>query len=260
MSRLADVQRAVRDAVVLGETGAARPLLVGGIDPAERLAIHHRHYRASLVGTLLTRFPALSWLLGSTLVQEAAEAHTRLHPPQAPCLAEYGAGFPAFLARRLDPARFPYVQSFGELEWHVGAVSIAVEVRAVDVRSLPQDALSLAAASLALQPGLRYLRADWPVDDLLKRYLSDTAPDAYELKPADRWIEVRGGRGRFEINAIAPGAWVFRSGLQRGDTVVTAADRALAVVAAFDPGAALVALLRDGLVARIDTPKEWILR
>jgi hypothetical protein len=139
-------------------------------------------------------------------------------------------------------------------------VSIAVEVRAVDVRSLPQDALSLAAASLALQPGLRYLRADWPVDDLLKRYLSDTAPDAYELKPADRWIEVRGGRGRFEINAIAPGAWVFRSGLQRGDTVVTAADRALAVEAAFDPGAALVALLRDGLVARIDTPKEWILR
>src|SRR5262245_54741193 len=101
MVSLSDLQQRVRDAVIADNVAQARsiaPLLVGGRDPSTRLAIHRRHYQASLVTALLEKFPAVTWLVGATFMQEAARAFVRRHPPAAPCIAEYGADFPDFLA------------------------------------------------------------------------------------------------------------------------------------------------------------------
>jgi hypothetical protein len=257
MSRLAETQRAVRDAVVSGNTARARAMLVGGGDPAGRLAIHHRHYRASLVDTLLTRFPALTWLVGGRVVDDAADRFVREHPPTAPCLAEYGEEFPAFVASGLGPES-AYVRPFGELEWHVGAVSIAVDAPPYPPQSLPGDPDGLADATVALQPGLRFLRAEWPVHDLMKRFLTDSAPDSYELPLVSTWIEVRGARGEFEINALDAGTWNFRVELQQGSSLDMAATRALAIDERFDPGQALVTLTTRRLLTDLRFPLKRI--
>jgi hypothetical protein len=251
MPRLAELQRAVRDAVVSGHTAAVRPDLVGGCDPERRLAIHRRHYQASLVRTLLTRFPALTWLVGGAAIQEAADLYVREHPPAAPCLAEYGEGFPAFVASHLGRPDAAYVRPFGELEWHLGAVSIAVDLPAAAPESFPRGGDVLASATVVLQPGLRYLRAEWPVHDLMERFLTDTAPDVYDLRPAAAWIEIRGARGEFEINELEAAVWTFRSELQRALSLEAAAMRALAVDETFDPGQALATLVTAGLLAEI---------
>ncbi len=65
MSPLADVQRRIRDAVVMGDAASAASLFVGGRDAAQRLAIHLRHYRISLVTAVMGRFPATGWLVGT---------------------------------------------------------------------------------------------------------------------------------------------------------------------------------------------------
>jgi Putative DNA-binding domain len=253
MSRLADTQRALRDAIVSRETGAELPALVGGRDPAKRLAIHQRHYRASLVGTLLTRFPGLSWLVGGKAIAEAAEGYVRIHPPCAPCLTEYGDGFPAFVARHLGHAARSYIQPFGELEWHVGSVSIAVDVP-VAVVPYPVEADALASGTATLQPGVRYLRAEWPVHDLLRHFLANSAPAVYELHRSDIWIEVRGARGEFVINTLDAATWTFRHELRRGGSLEDACLGALATDDQFDPGAAVAALLRDRLLASLSLP------
>jgi hypothetical protein len=255
MRRLADAQRVVRDAVVTGDLAAARPLIVGGGDPARRLAIHHRHHRASLIGTLLTRFPALTWLVGGRVIEDAAAAYVREFPPTAPCMAEYGQSFPAFLAHRLDPD-LAYVRPFGELEWHVGAVSIAVDAPSCSPELLPIDADALTDASVAMQPGVRYLVTEWPVDDLMKRYLTETAPETYTLPLRSTWLEVRGARDHFEISALDPPTWHFRVELQRGASLAVAALRALAIDDAFDPGRALVTLLNGHLVTGLHLAPE----
>ena len=67
MPTLSDIQAGIRDALVNGDCSAVAPLLSGGSRPEQRLAIHQRHYVASLTRALVERFPATVWLVGSEL-------------------------------------------------------------------------------------------------------------------------------------------------------------------------------------------------
>src|SRR5215510_8247869 len=137
MLSLLEIQRLMRDAVIAdGPARAPPPLLTGGRDPQARLAIHCHHYQASLTRALLDKFPAVCWLVGERFATAAAQAFARAYPPAAPCIAEYGADYPAFLASRAGAERLPYLRAFAELEWHVGQVSIAVDRPPLTIESL----------------------------------------------------------------------------------------------------------------------------
>ena len=69
------------------ETARVVPVLVGGTRPEHRLAIHQRHYVASLTRALVERFPATVWLVGSELVTHVATSFVREHPPSR-CIAD----------------------------------------------------------------------------------------------------------------------------------------------------------------------------
>ena len=254
MLSLAETQLWIRRAVVDGDTAGIPPQLIGGRDPRRRLAIHQRHYRSNLVAAIRTKFPATAWLLGMPFLDEAAEQFVQQQPPAAPCIAEYGEEFPCFLSTYLGGARAPYLCSFAELEWHLGQVAIAV-----DQPALALDAFStleintLMDASLMLQAGLRYLHASWPVDDLMKLYLTDTAHSEYRLAPADVWLEVRGSRGEFHINRLNAAEFVFRKAVLDRQSIGNAAQRALDTNAEFDAGQAFTTLVNGGYVIAITT-------
>jgi hypothetical protein len=246
---LADAQLRIRHAVVDGDTAAIAPLLSGGNAPERRLAIHQRHYRSSLMAAMRTKFPATAWLLGTPFLDEAARQFIRQHPPATPCIAEYGEEFPRFLSTHPGAARMPYLYSFAELEWHLGQVAIAVERLALAFETFSRfDVNTLMDTRLALQAGLRYLYASWPVDDLMKLYLSETAPSEYRLAPADVWLEVRGARGEFQINRLDLAEFVFRKAIWEGQSIGASAERALDIDAGFDVGQAFPALVGSGHV------------
>lgn len=247
----------MRDAVIAdGPARALLPLLAGGRDPKARLAIHRRHYQVSLTRVLLDKFPAVSWLAGERFKTAAAQAFVRAHPPAAPCIAEYGADYPDFLASRAGAERLPYLRAFAELEWHLGQVSIAVDQPPLTIESLASiDASELPDHRLTLQGGLRYCTAAWPIDDLIKQYLSGAAPERYAFNPTDVHLEIRGGRGDFRIERLAQLEFVFRSAVANGVTIGAAAERALDINATFDPGQALLRLVSAGLVIAIDKPE-----
>jgi hypothetical protein len=252
---LADVQRRIRNALVEGSGEHALPLLLGGRHPGRRLAIHQRHYEASLVEALVGKFPACIWLVGGALVTEAARAFARAHPPTAPCIAEYGAGFPEFLARRREALRFPYLQSFAEFEWHLGHMAIAIELPPTGMDALADlEPDVLPDVVLKLQPGVRYFAAAWPVDELIAVFLADNAPERFEFEPAPVALELQGARGTFNIKRLDAGTFAFRLTITDGNSIGAAAERAFEADPSFDPGRALALLFGENLVTAVIPP------
>ncbi len=252
MSRLAELQSYFRKAVVDGDTRSVSHVLIGGCDPEKRLTVHQRNYQTGLIDSLLVKFPATGWLIGTPLLTEAAKHFVREHPPQAPCIAEYGAAFPDFLARFPETQPLPYLRKFAQLEWYVGQVSIAVDDSPVSGKEFSIiDADALPETVLMLHSGLHYIDASWPVDELMKLYLMETAPDYFELSPDDVWIEVRGARGEFQLNRLDAASFTFRKSVLEGRSIGDAADCALDINPGFDPGPALAALIAEGLITGI---------
>jgi hypothetical protein len=244
-----------------GEGAAVAGHLRGSRDPGARLAIHLRHYATSLAAALCDKFPASGWLVGAEAMREAAGAYARQHPPVQPCIAEYGRDFPQFLARHPRAARLPYVRSFAELEWAVAQASIAVDSPPLSWTELAVcGAECLIDSRLALQPGVHYLRADWRVDELMQTYLSGAAPERFVLMDADAPIEVRGARGALTLERLDAATFAFRTTLAAGRTVGEAADAALILDQAFDPGGALRTLADAGLVTTGVTGTQESLR
>jgi hypothetical protein len=229
--------------------------LVGGLDVQKRLAIHERHYESSLVTALLGKFPATAWLVGTPFVEQHARVYVRERPPHAPCIAEYGCDFPEFLSKQPGAERVPYLRPFGELEWVIGAVSIAVERPAINADRLASiETTALPDVVLTLQPGLRFLRADWPVDELMRLYLTDTAPDQLVLEPSETGVQVRGARGAFQIDRLNQDDFLFRRAIREGQTIGDAAAQPLESAPNFDPGQALAVLFAERLVTGITPP------
>ena len=233
----------------------SRRFCVAESDPRKRLAIHHRHYTLSLVTALVDRFPATVWLVGTPLVTDAARAFIQAHPPTKPCIAEYGEAFPRFLALRSDAAKMPYLGQFAELEWHLGRLALAVEGPMVtDLSTI--DATRVADALLALQPSVHYLHLGWGLDRLISLYLTDSEPASYALDVNDTWLELRGVRGDLRMNRLTRGEFTFRAALLAGIALGDAAIAAMEMDPGFDPGAALMALLSEGLVAAVSDAND----
>jgi hypothetical protein len=244
--RLADLQRDVATAVVQHVSPASAGLLTGGDNPTRRFAIHSRHYSASLARSLVERFPATVWLAGSEFVTEAAMRFVREHPPTRPCIAEYGDGFPAYLASYAAP-RLPYIEQFATVDWHLGRLALAVD--SAPLQTLTNcDPQRVAAARLSLQAGIHYLALDWPLDDLIRFYLSGDAPNQFELRHEPVWLELRGCRGELWLNRLTKDDYAFRLAIAGGKTLGRAAELALRADQSFDPGRAVAAMLDAGLV------------
>jgi len=248
MNTLAELQRKVRDAVVRDRMEQAAPLLTGGDDPSQRLMIHRRHYESSLVTALIEKFPGTTWLLGSPLVTAAARLFVHEQPPESPCIAEYGEAFPEFVSKWTSRERETYVRQFAELEWHVGHVAVSVDRKPMAGFSLAgMDGDALAEVRFNLQPGVRYMRASWPVDRLFGAFVTEKVEETCAMEPEELWLEVRGARGEFNIRRLDAAAFAFRYALSQGESLGSASASALEADRHADPGKALIDLFADGL-------------
>jgi hypothetical protein len=247
--RLADLQADIAAAVVEPAIPASASLLTGGNDPTRRLAIHSRHYAASLARSLVERFAATVWLAGSELVTQAAVQFVREHPPTRPCIAEYGEAFPVYLAS-CGGTRLPYLGQFATIDWHLGRLAVAVD--AVPLQTLAEcEPERLAGVRLALQPGTEYLALDSSLDELVRFFLSGEAPNQYALRHEPVWLELRGCRGELWLNRLTKGDYVFRRAVADAGTLGRAAALAVGVDERFEPGPATVAMLHAGLVTGV---------
>src|SRR5215831_6443900 len=187
--------------------------------------------------------------MGTAFVTQAAERFVCERAPAGPCIAEYGAEFSAFLSQEPGSERAPYLRDFAELEWCVGQVAIAVDRPPVPAEEFSRlDPNALPNTFLILQPGLLFLEARWPVDELMTLYLTETAPDQLELSSSDVQIEIRGARGQFHFTRLEAAEFIFRKSIAGCHLIGDAAEFALDSFADFDPAQALAALVAAGLI------------
>ena len=190
--------------------------------------------------------------MGEGFLGEAARRFVQERPPTSPCLAEYGEDVPQFLAAGSGAAHVPYLRSFAELDWALGFVSVAIDHPPIAAAALASEAPgALPAVRLALQPGVRYLQAGWPVDTLINLYCTDSAPDRLAFDPDEVRLEIRGARGEFHIRRLDPGSFAFRQQTQAGRSIGVAAECAFETDSGFDPATALVNCFQDGLVVEV---------
>jgi len=79
----------------------------------------------------------------------------------------------------------PYLGEFAELERQVGQVSVEIEERCLALADLAEVGTDqLPDIVLQLQPGIRYRKASWPIDDLLKLYRRNRPRTATRLNLA----------------------------------------------------------------------------
>jgi hypothetical protein len=255
---LAEAQAWIARALVGAEEGGTQPpVLVGGPSPYARFEIHARNYEASLRSALASKFPAATWLAGAETVDDAARAFLRARPPQRPCIAEYGADFPEFLAGFGRARALPYLRAFAELEWAVGRASIAVNRAPLSWSAFVAIGTErLLGAKVGLQDGVRYVRAAWRVDELMKTFLQGTEPARFELAEADTCLEVRGSRGAVAIERIERAAFAFRSCLALGGSIEDAGAMALEHDDGFDVGDALGRLVHAELAVELHAADE----
>lgn len=256
MRSLGETQTVFRRAVAGGSADALAVLLKAPADPLDRLEIYRRHYRESFRRHLRGRYPTLEWLLGTDAMVELADALLREHPPRAPSLAEYGADLIDLVAARRE-RHPPWLSDVARLDWHLGNLSVAIEEPPLAIAALAERALeTLLDTRLRLQPGLVLLQSDWPVDQLIHLRLGGAAPERLEFKPTPVRLELRGARGKFALQRLAPPDYAFRRALREGRRLGVAAERGLGVDRTFELSSALARLFAEGVVAAILAHEE----
>jgi hypothetical protein len=148
---------------------------------------------------------------------------------------------------------------FAELEMAAAETATAIELVPLswaEVASVGPE--RLLASTLGIQPGARYLRSRWRVDELMKTYLSESMPERFVVGRSETCIEVRGARGELRFARIERAAFVFRAALAAGLTIGAAAARALRYDVSFDAGVALRELVQAGLVTSLETDPEGV--
>ena len=155
------------------------------IPAAARLRVHRHHVFDSLASALAATFPTVQALVGADFFRGLARAFVGQSPPGQPVLAEYGAGFPAFIAGH-DAARdLPYLADVARLDWALNLAFHAPaggRLTAADLAALPADRLP--SLRLALAPGTALISSPYPLD----RIWTASQPGA----PADT-VDLDGG-------------------------------------------------------------------
>jgi len=141
------------------------------------------------------------------------------------------------------------VESFARLDWLLGKAAIAVleaPLRWSEIAAIGPE--RLLETRVTLQSGLKLMRADHAVDELILLYLKGEEPLEYSLAAGESLIEVRGSRGEFAVTRLAPARFAFRQALCAGSSIGEAASNALDADHAFDAGQALRSLADAGLI------------
>jgi hypothetical protein len=184
---LADLQAAYRGYLLTGDAAPlARAIVWDEFDGPERLGIYRNNFLIGLGEALKANFPVTLRLLGTEFFEQAARRFVLAHPPQRPCLFEYGAAFPDYL-RDLPPlAALPYVPEVARFEFaRIAAFNAPVErcIGAETLAGLPPQRLE--ALPIRRARHAQVIGAQAPVLALWQAHQA-TEPDVSTIDMAPR--------------------------------------------------------------------------
>jgi hypothetical protein len=256
MSALRELQAAFRRGllgnVVHGDGAPELDALIegDGLSASARLTIYRHHVLDTLTAVLRSAYPVSCRLVHERFFAYAADAYIREHPPAGPCLFEYGASFPAFLAGFPPCRELAYLPDVARLEWALAAAAHAtdaVPLSPATLRDLGADGVMRAA--FRFHPSVTLLESPWPVDRIWRANQPETDPTAtVDLTAGGVCLEILRLDEEAVFHALEPADYALRHALAGGAALETAAPAALARDPAFDLARALRALFETDLL------------
>lgn len=248
MLSLLDLQREFRAALLGGGAESAlRHIADDGMHPSERLDVYRTNVMASLTAALAASFPVVCRLVDERFFAYVAGEFIRSRPPAAPCLAEYGAEFPRFLAA-FPPCRdLVYLRDVAHLEWAMHRAANAPE--AARLTALALRGISAEAAprlTFRMAPSYAYVASPWPIDRIWRENRTRAAEEVIDLAEGGIQAEIRRACGVVEMHRLPPSVFAFRQALARGRRLAGAIEAALAEDEGFAVAPALAELIDEG--------------
>jgi hypothetical protein len=235
---LRELQTGFRAALLDGDERVVTAAIgADGLGSSARLAVYRHHVFASLTAALESTYPVVARLVDPRFFRYAAHRYVHDHPPSSPCLFDYGAALPDFLAA-FEPCRhLAYLPDVARLEWAMNAALHAPEAPAIAPEALRTTAV------VALHPSVTLLTSAWPVDAIWRSNQPGVVDDAVDLRAGTVRLQVWRAGDEVVFRGLSPAAFAFRAGLARTGRLEHAAEAALGA----DPAADLVTLVREVL-------------
>ena len=209
-------------------SGEDQQALVAEILPAaQRLRIHRHHILDSLAAALAATFPTVQAVVGAEFFHGLAGAFVGRSLPTQPVLAEYGAGFPAFIAGH-DAARdLPYLADVARLDWALNLAFHAPpsgRLAAADLAALPADRLP--SLRLSLAPGTVLVASSYPLARIWAASQPGAAADPVDLAAGGVRLLVLRRPDDAAFVPLSAGEAAFVTGVGEGLSLEEAAGRA----------------------------------
>jgi len=249
---LHDVQADFRRFIADGTPGGLADLVCGSVaEVCRRLDIFRNNSLVAHTTVLSTVYPVVRRIVDGRFFAYAVHEFLRTSPPSHPCLSEFGERFAGFLADFAPAAGLRYLPDVARLEWAISrAAGTAVAAKPLSIAKLIESPGDPALARLRLDPAVRFIASDYPIDVIWSMNQPDSEPDT-TLPDEAVWLEVR-PTGAQLLRRLDRASWVFRSALAVGSTLGNAAEQALRHDCAFDLAAAIAALFSERLVVECE--------
>ncbi len=168
----------------LDERSAARLIKPSAtLSSAERVDIYRRGYHARLIECLVDDYPVLQHALGEDTFETLCRAYIAAHPSRAPSLNYFGRHMSEFC--RTQPLPVPgFAADLAALEWAIVLSIHAETAHAIDFADLGKvPAERWPGARFTLNPSLRILHLEYPVNAYLQAYRRRQSPTVQGPRP-----------------------------------------------------------------------------
>src|SRR5207248_2930274 len=137
MSSLRELQAGFRAALLADdERGVAPDVVDDGLSASARLAVYRHHVFTTLTAAMEATYPVVCRLVDRRFFGWIADQYVRVRPPAGPCLFEYGADFPEFVAAFPACVHLPWLADVARLGWAMnGALRAPAGDRRVQSRA-----------------------------------------------------------------------------------------------------------------------------
>ena len=240
-----------------------------GLAADARLAVYRHHVRSTLTDALKATYPVVTRLVDEQFFGYMADRYVSAHPPAGPCLFEFGESFADFVGTFEAARHLVYLADVARLEWAMNRALHAEETSPIDPAALAAvPPAAVASTVLHCEPSLTLLASPWPIDRIWRANQPGAESPGPESPGPDSPVDLAAGDVRLEVRragddvgfrTLDSTTHAFRAAIAGGRPLGEAADAALALDPGFDLGAALHALLDDGVIVALtfdDTPEE----
>ncbi len=209
---------------------ARLPAPAGLIDPQgrecpRRFGVYRNNVAVALIEALEISFPAVRRLVGAEFFREAARRYATSDLPISPVLLEYGAGFPAFLARFEPAATLPYLPDVARIERAWIEAHHAADASPLDPAEIARvPAARTAELRFVAHPSVRVVRSRYPSLTIWQMNAEDGVPAPVDLDSGGEDVLVVRPAAQVVVRRMPPGGADLLEALARGEPLGRAAE------------------------------------